>query len=77
MPSICSLATADLRPLPFSLRKASLAQLLSREVDGIFIAKYERGDIGDVLFRLASNTGLEGTVSMHLDRAYSACKRAH
>jgi bifunctional non-homologous end joining protein LigD len=53
----------DLRPLPLSLRKAELAQLLSRPVDGIFIAEYEQGqhrhDIGDVLFRVACNMGLE------------------
>jgi bifunctional non-homologous end joining protein LigD len=48
----------DIRPLPLSLRKAGLAQLLSDPVDGIFIAEYERGDIGDVLFRVACNMGL-------------------
>jgi bifunctional non-homologous end joining protein LigD len=46
--------------------KAGLAQLLSGPVDGIFIA--ERGDIGDVLFRVGCNIGLEGIVSKHLDR---------
>jgi bifunctional non-homologous end joining protein LigD len=38
----------DLRPLPLSMRKVGLAQLLSRPADGIFIAEYEQGDIGDV-----------------------------
>jgi ATP-dependent DNA ligase len=45
-------------------------------VDGIIIAEYEQSDIGDVLFRVACNMGLEGIVSKHLDRAYGAgrCK---
>jgi hypothetical protein len=30
----------DLRALPLSLRKSNLARLLSRPVDGIFIADY-------------------------------------
>jgi bifunctional non-homologous end joining protein LigD len=59
----------DLRELPLSVRKVGLAQLLSEPVDGIFIAEYEQGDIGDVLFRVACNMGLEGIVSKHLDRA--------
>jgi bifunctional non-homologous end joining protein LigD len=41
---------SDLRGLPFHMRKAGLAQLLADPVDGIFIAEYERGDIGEVLF---------------------------
>jgi bifunctional non-homologous end joining protein LigD len=59
----------DLRDLPLSMRKAGLAQLLADQADGIFISECERGDIGDVLFRVASNMGLEGIVSKHLDRA--------
>jgi bifunctional non-homologous end joining protein LigD len=49
----------DLRPLPLSMRKAGLLHLLSDSVDGIFIAEYEQGDIGDVFFRVACNMGLE------------------
>jgi hypothetical protein len=56
------------------LRKANLAPLPSRRVMGIFIAEYEQGDIGDVLFRVTCNMDLEGIVSKHLDRAYSAGK---
>jgi len=59
----------DYRRLPLSLRKASVARLLSREVDGIFIAEYEQGEIGADLFRVACNTGLEGIVSKRCDRA--------
>jgi bifunctional non-homologous end joining protein LigD len=66
----------DLRSLPLGICKVGLAQLLSDPVDGVFIAEYERGDIGDVLFRVASNMSLEGIVSRHLDRAYGGgrCK---
>jgi bifunctional non-homologous end joining protein LigD len=43
----------DFRPQALVLRKASLARLLKRRVDGIFIAEYEQGDdqsgISDVL----------------------------
>jgi hypothetical protein len=59
------------------MRKVALAQLLSEPIDGIFIAEYERGDIGDVLFRVACNMGLEGIVSKHLDRSYGAGKCRH
>jgi bifunctional non-homologous end joining protein LigD len=62
----------DLRGFPLVLRKSALAQLLADQVDGIFIAEYEKGDIGDVLFRVACNMGLEGIVSKHLDRPYGA-----
>jgi bifunctional non-homologous end joining protein LigD len=41
----------DFRPQALLLRKANLARLLKRRVDGIFIAEYEQGDIGDALFR--------------------------
>jgi bifunctional non-homologous end joining protein LigD len=68
----------DLRGLPLSLRMTSLARLLSREiVDGIFIAEYERGDIGHDLFRTACDMGLEGIVSKRLDRAYGTGKCKH
>jgi bifunctional non-homologous end joining protein LigD len=49
----------------------------SRPVGAIFIAEYEQGDIGDVLFRVASNMGLEGIVSKRLNRAYGAGKCKH
>jgi bifunctional non-homologous end joining protein LigD len=62
----------DLRGSLPSLRKSKLARLLSRPVDGIFIAEYERGDIGHDLFRVACNMGLEGSVSKRLDGAYGA-----
>jgi len=62
----------DYRGLALLLRKAKLARLLKRQVDGVFIAEYEQGDIGDVLFWVACNMNLEGIVSKRLDRAYGA-----
>jgi bifunctional non-homologous end joining protein LigD len=67
----------DLRTLPLSMRKVALAELLSDQVDGVFLAEYEKGDIGDVLFRVACNMGLEGIVSKRLDRAYGAGRCKH
>jgi bifunctional non-homologous end joining protein LigD len=67
----------DYRRRALLLRKASLARLLKRQVDGIFIAEYEQGDIGDVLFRVACNMRLEGIVSKRLDRAYGAGRCKH
>jgi bifunctional non-homologous end joining protein LigD len=50
----------DLRPLALSLRKDKFARLLSRPVNGIFLAEYERRDIGQDLFHAACRMGLEG-----------------
>jgi bifunctional non-homologous end joining protein LigD len=62
----------DLRPLPLSLRKASLERLLHRRPDGIFTCSFERGEIGPDLFRKACEFGLEGLVSKRADRPYRA-----
>jgi bifunctional non-homologous end joining protein LigD len=67
----------DLRTLPLSMRKVALAQLLSHPVDGIFIAEYEPGDIGGVLFKVPCNMGLDGIVSRHLDPPYGAGRCRH
>jgi ATP-dependent DNA ligase len=67
----------DYRQQGLSLRKANLTRLLERRVDSIFIAEYEQGDMGDVLFRVASNMGLEGIVSKRLDRAYGGGQYKH
>jgi len=67
----------DLRPWPLALRKGALAGLLSDPVDGIFIAEYEQGEIGDVLFRVACNMNLEGIVSKRLDYGYCAGRCKH
>ena len=60
----------DLREL--SLHKTNLARLLARRPDGIFVADYERGEIGPDLFRKACEFGLEGIVSKRSDRPYRA-----
>jgi len=62
----------DLRKLPLSMRKASLARLLARRVNGIFLSDFERGEIGPDLFRHACMLGLEGLVSKRNDRPYRA-----
>ena len=69
---ILALDGEDLRQLPLSMRKTNLARLLARRPDGIFVAPFERGEIGPDLFRAACNMGLEGLVSKRLDRAYRA-----
>ena len=48
----------DLRKLPLSMRKANLARLLARRVDGIHLAPFEQGEIGPDLFRHACLMGL-------------------
>jgi bifunctional non-homologous end joining protein LigD len=60
----------DLRDLPLSMRKASLARLLHRRPDGIFQISYERGEIDPELFRHACLMGLEGLVFKRGDRPY-------
>jgi len=62
----------DLRRLPLSMRKANLARLLARRVDGIFLSDFEQGEIGPDLFRRACLMGLEGMVSKHRDSLYRA-----
>jgi bifunctional non-homologous end joining protein LigD len=62
----------DLRGLPLSMRKASLAKLLKDRPDGMFIAPFEPGEIGPDLFRQACRFGLEGLVSKRRDRPYRA-----
>ena len=56
--------------LPLSMRKASLARLLARRVDGIFLSDFEQGEIGPDLFRHACLMGLEGLVSKHRESIY-------
>ena len=67
----------DLRKLALSMRKASLARLLARRVDGIFLSDFEQGEIGPDLFRHACLMGLEGMVSKHRERTYRGGKFRH
>jgi hypothetical protein len=48
----------DYRRMTLALCKSKFARLLAPPVDGIFIAEYKQGDIGDVLFRVVCNMGL-------------------
>lgn len=56
--------------LPSRRRKSRLAKLLRRRPEGIFVAPFELGEIGPVLFRAACDMGLEGLVSKHSERRY-------
>src|SRR6476469_8598066 len=67
----------DQRRLSLSMRKASLARLLARRVDGIFLSDFEQGEIGPDLFRHACLLGLEGLVCKHKDRPYRAGRSPH
>jgi bifunctional non-homologous end joining protein LigD len=67
----------DLRALPLHLRKTNLAQLLRGRPDGIFVAPFERGEIGPDLFDAACDMGLEGLVSKHRERAYRGGRCDH
>ena len=69
---ILALDGEDLRSLPLSMCKTSLAQLLRGRPDGIFVAPFEQGEIGPDLFRAACHMGLEGMVSKRADRPYRA-----
>ena len=60
----------ELRRLPLSMRKTSLARLLARRVDGIFLSDFEQGESGPELFRHACLLGLEGMISKHRERSY-------
>jgi bifunctional non-homologous end joining protein LigD len=48
-----ALAGDDLRGLPLHLRKAKLARLLARRIDGIHPGSFEQGEIGPNLFQHA------------------------
>ena len=67
----------DLRRLPLSMRKTNLARLLARRPEGIFISHFEQGEIGPDLFRKACEIGLEGLVSKHRERWYTAGRSAN
>jgi len=69
---ILALAGEDLRGLPLSKRKISLAWLMSGRPDGIFVAPFEQGEVGPDLFCAACKMGLEGMVSKRADRPYRA-----
>jgi ATP-dependent DNA ligase len=67
----------DLTRLPLHLRKTNLEQLLRGRSDGIFVAPFEQGKIGPVLFDAACHMGLEGIVSKHRERPYRVGRCDH
>ncbi|WFU52274.1 RNA ligase family protein [Bradyrhizobium pachyrhizi] len=67
---IIALDGDDLRGLELEQRKSKLAKILERRPQGIFVAPFERGDIGPQLFEVACDMELEGIVSKHLKRGY-------
>jgi bifunctional non-homologous end joining protein LigD len=67
----------DVRRLPLSMRKASLARLLARRVDGIHLADFEQGKIGPDLFRHACLLGPEGLVCKHRESTYRGGRFRH
>ena len=67
----------DVRKLPLSMRKASLARLLARRIDGIFLSDFEQGEIGPDLFRHACLMGLEGLVCKHRESSYRGGRFRH
>ena len=67
---ILALDGDDLRKLPLHLRKNTLARLLARRPEGIFVSDFEQGEIGPDLFRHACKFGLEGMVSKRRDSRY-------
>ena len=67
----------DLCKLPLSMGKTSLARLLARRVDGIFLSDFEQGESGSDLFRHACLLGLEGLVSKHRESTYRPDRSPH
>lgn len=67
---IMSLDGDDLRDDPLHARKVKLELLLKNRRQGIFLAQFERGEIGPGLFEAACRMGLEGLVSKHRERRY-------
>ena len=62
----------DLRDTPLLDRKGKLDKLLRSRSQGIFVAPFERGEIGPDLFTAACRMRLEGIVSKHRQRRYRA-----
>ncbi|WP_349642896.1 DNA ligase [Bradyrhizobium japonicum] len=67
----------DMRKLPLSMRKAHLDRLLRGRPEGIFVAPFEQGEVGPQLFEAACGLGLEGLVSKHRERRYTAGRCTH
>ena len=57
--------------------RLTLARLLARRIDGIFLSDFEQGEIGPDLFRHACLLGLEGLVSKHRESLYRGGRFRH
>jgi bifunctional non-homologous end joining protein LigD len=69
---LVSIGGEDLRDSPLLDRKRQLEKLLRGRAQGIFVAPFERGQIGPDLFNAACRMRLEGIVSKHQHRLYRA-----
>ena len=69
---LVSVGGEDLRDAPLLDRKAKLDKLLRGRSQGIFVAPFDRGEIGPELFTAACRMRLEGIVSKHQERRYRA-----
>ncbi|MET0407237.1 MAG: RNA ligase family protein [Hyphomicrobium sp.] len=69
---LMSIGGEDLRNTPLLNRKGQLEKLLRGRALGIFVAPFERGEIGPELFTAACRMQLEGIVSKHQQRRYRA-----
>lgn len=67
---LISMGGEDLRDEPLLDRKSQLEKLLRGRSQGIFVAPFERGQIGPELFTAACHMRLEGIVSKHQQRRY-------
>jgi bifunctional non-homologous end joining protein LigD len=67
----------DLRLQPLERRKAKLAKVLARSVDGILLTEHIDGELGAVMFKHVCRMGLEGIVSKRRDKPYVAGRSKH
>jgi bifunctional non-homologous end joining protein LigD len=66
-----------MRDETLQIRKRWLGKLLKRSGDGSLLNEHEAGAIGPRLFEHGCNMGLEGIVSKHRERGYSAGRGRH
>ena len=74
---VLAVAGFDIRRKPLEARKARLEKLLRKSDNGIQLSEHMEGEIGPAMFEHACQLGLEGIVSKHRDRAYSAGRCSH
>jgi bifunctional non-homologous end joining protein LigD len=67
----------DLRSLPLEWRKARLAKLLTRSLDGIILTEHIEGELGATMYKHVCRMGLEGIVCKRRDKPYQAGRSKH